>query len=410
MGFSRFIAKRYLFAKKSQQAINIISGISVVGITVCVSAMIIILSAINGLEGLIEKIYSSFDPDIEIVAAEGKTFDSKTISLDKIAKIKGVIAYSETVEEICIVKNDDQWVHAIMKGVDDEFIKMRITDSLVKEGEPILGNEDIPYVIIGDGISERLVLSVKEMLGNNSSIKIYAPVRTRKYKPTAKMFEEKNIAISAILNPVTPEFDYKYILMPKKTVQNLLEYGTHISSIEINIDKNADPIQIKKEIEKLLGNKFKIKTKLEQNELMYKVNQSEKWFAFLMLVFVLALAAFNIMASLTMLIIDKKSDIRILKSMGATSSSIRNIFFLEGFFINLLGGFIGIIIGVGITLLQFHFHFIGMEGTIIDYYPVILNPVDLIYVFVAVIIVGIISTWLPVRFLIKRFASGVGQE
>ncbi len=410
MGFSRFIAKRYLFSKKSQQAINIISGISITGITVCVSAMIIILSAINGLEGLIEKIYSSFDPDIEIIASEGKTFDSKLIPIEKISKIKGVTAYSETVEEICILKNEDQWVHAIMKGVDDEFITMRIDDSLVRDGVANLGTEEIPYVIVGDGISNRLVLNVKNMLGNNSFLKIYAPVRTRKYKPTAKMFEEKNIAISAILHPVNPDLDYKYIILPKKTAQNLLEYGSHITSIEINIDPNTDPIQVKEEIQSLLGNQFKVKTKIEQNELMYKVNQSEKWFAFLILVFVLALAAFNIMASLTMLIIDKKTDIGIMKSMGATSASIRNIFFLEGFFINLLGGVVGIMIGIGVTLVQYHFHLVKMEGTIIDYYPVIFNPYDLIYVIIAIIIIGSISAWLPVRFLIRKYASGFGKE
>lgn len=407
MGFSRFIAKRYLFSKKSQQAINIISGISIVGITVCVSAMIIILSAINGLEGLIEKIYSSFDPDIEIVVNEGKTFDSKLIPMDKISKINGIIAYSECVEEICILKNEDQWVHAVMKGVDDEFIKMRIDDSLVQEGNAVLGDENLPYLIVGDGIANRLVLQVKSMLGNNNSIKIYAPIRTRKYKPNGKMFEEKNIEISSILKPVNPEVDYKYILLPKKTAQNLLEYGSHITSIEINIDPKVDPMQVKNEIQEILGSNYKVKTKIEQNELMYQVNQSEKWFAFLILVFVLALAAFNIMASLTMLIIDKKNDISILKSMGATSSSIRNIFFLEGFFINLLGGLIGIGVGISITLVQFYYHLVPMEGTIIDYYPVIFNPYDLIFVALAVIIIGSISAWLPVRFLIRRFGNKI---
>lgn len=405
MGFSRFIAKRYLFSKKSQQAINIISGISIVGITVCVSAMIIILSAINGLEGLIEKIYSSFDPDIEIVASEGKTFDSKLIPLDKISKIEGVVAYSECVEEICILKNDDQWVHAVIKGVDDEFISMRISDSLVDEGHAILGNEITPYVIIGDGIAGRLNLNVQNMLGGNNSLKVYAPVRTRRYRPNAKMFEEKNIEISAILKPVNPEVDYQYVLLPKKTAQNLLEYGTQITSVELNIDANADPILIKEEIQNILGSKYKVKTKIEQNELMYQVNQSEKWFAFLILVFVLALAAFNIMASLTMLIIDKKNDISIMKSMGATSSSIRNIFFLEGFFINLLGGVVGIVVGITITLVQFNYHLVPMEGTIIDYYPVIFNPYDLIYVTFAVVLIGSISAWLPVRFLIRKYVK-----
>jgi lipoprotein-releasing system permease protein len=209
---------------------------------------------------------------------------------------------------------------------------------------------------------------------------------------------------------VNPEYDYRYIIVRKETAQELMEYGSHISSVELSLKEGSDSETAKDEIQKILGNKYLVKTKAEQNALMYQVNQSEKWFAFSMLVFVLILAAFNIMASLTMLIIDKKNDVMILKSMGATSSDIRNIFFFEGFFINLFGGFLGIIIGVGVTLLQSDFHLVKMEGTIIDYYPVILQWKDLVFVLLALIIIGSISAWLPVRFLVKRYATGVLKQ
>lgn len=406
MGFSGFIARRYLRAKKSQQAINIISWISVTGVTFCVAAMMIILSAINGLEGLVEQIYSAFDPEIRITLAEGKSFDANKISIKKIRKIEGVKYVSETVEEICILKNGDQWVHAVMKGVDKEFITMSMDDSLMIDGKADIGDEDIPYVIAGAGIADRLVLSVEAFEDMRGSLTIYAPVRSRKFTPTSKMFEEQRITLSGIYS-VNPEYDFRYIIVPKKTAQSLMEYDNHITAVELGLEEGTDPVQVKNDIENLLGPDFEVKTKYEQNELMYKVNQSEKWFTFAMLVFVLILAAFNIMASLTMLIIDKKNDVMILKSMGATSQNIRNIFFLEGFFINLFGGILGILIGTGVTFLQMHFHLVKMEGTIIDHYPVVFIWKDLGFVLITILIIGSISAWLPVRFLVRRFAGGM---
>jgi lipoprotein-releasing system permease protein len=402
LSYTRFIARRYLFAKKSQQAINIISGISVVGITFCVAAMIIILSAINGLEGLVEEIYGSFDADIRITSAEGKTFDARTVSKEKLKNISGVEMMSETVEEICILKSGDQWVHAVMKGVDEEYLKMSLNDSLLISGRADLGGENHAYIISGKGVADRLNLYNM----TPGMLKIYAPVRSRKFTPTTRMFEEGFFDVAGIFS-VNPEYDYKYIILRKELAQQMMEYGTHITAIEISLSENADPVQIKNTITELLGSGFQVKTKYEQNELMYQVNQSEKWFAFSMLVFVLVLAAFNIMASLTMLIIDKKNDVMILKSMGATSSDIRNIFFFEGFFINLFGGILGILIGVGVTFLQMKFHLVGMEGTIIDYYPVVFMWKDLIFVLAALLVVGSISAWLPVRFLVKKFAGGM---
>jgi len=409
LGFTRFIARRYLFAKKSQQAINIISWISITGVTFCVAAMIIILSAINGLEGLVERIYGSFDADIKITLVEGKTFDSKNFPLDKLKNITEVEFAGEVVEEICILKKGDNWVHAVLKGVDDGFIKSSLPDSLIVNGQANIGDVNTPRVICGEGIANRLSLELTDALGNSSLLKIYAPVRSRKFTPTAKMFEEQSIFLSGIFS-VNPEYDYRYIITRKETAQSLMEYGTHISAVEINLHPDSDPTVVKEKIKNIVGNDFTVKTKVEQNALMYQVNQSEKWFAFSMLVFVLVLAAFNIMASLTMLIIDKKNDVMILKSMGATSANIRNIFFFEGFFINLFGGFLGILIGVGVTLLQSNFHLVKMEGTIIDYYPVELQVTDLGFVFMALLIVGIISSWLPVRFLVKRYATGVLKQ
>ena len=364
--------------------------------------MIIILSAINGLEGLVEEIYGSFDADIRITSAEGKTFDSRKISKEKLKNISGVEMMSETVEEICILKSGDQWVHAVMKGVDDEYLKMSLNDSLLISGRADLGGENRANIISGKGVADRLNLYNM----TPGMLKIYAPVRSRKFTPTTRMFEEGFFDVSGIFS-VNPEYDYKYIIMKKELAQQMMEYGTHITAIEISLSENADPVQIKSEITELLGSGFEVKTKYEQNELMYQVNQSEKWFAFSMLVFVLVLAAFNIMASLTMLIIDKKNDVMILKSMGATSADIRNIFFFEGFFINLFGGVLGILIGVGVTFLQMKYHLVGMEGTIIDYYPVVFMWKDLIFVLAALLVVGSISAWLPVRFLVKRFAGGM---
>lgn len=380
---------------------NIISWISVTGIALSVAAMIIILSAINGLEGLVNDIFSQFDPDIKITSKEGKTFDSTEFPEEEIKKIPGVVFYSDVVEEICIVKHKEKWIHATLKGVENDFIETSQLKRFVKYGEPVLRDEYDDFCIMGLGIASKLDLQLRQSPGEYSQTTLYVPVRDKKIKLNSNPFNDSTVFVSGLFE-VNPEYDIKYIITTKEIASTLLEYKNDISAVEIALEENADPNKIREEIQKITGEKYEVKTRFQQNELLYSVSQSEKWFTFAMLSFILLLTSFNIVASLTLLVIDKKKDIYTLRSMGADNNLIRRIFFLEGIFINLTGAIIGLLIGLSVCLSQKYFHLVPMNGTIIDHYPVALKAIDFILAFGITLFIGIICSWIPVRYLTRK--------
>jgi len=381
--------------------VNIISWISVSGIALSVAAMIIILSAINGLEGLVNDVFSQFDPDIKITSKEGKTFDGSGFPREEIKKIPGVIFYSDVVEEICIVKHGEKWIHATVKGVEDDFIETSQLKRFVKYGDAVLRDEYDNFCIIGLGIASRLDLQLSQRPGEYARSTLYVPVRNKKIKLNSNPFNDSTVFVSGLFE-VNPEYDIKYIITTKEIASELLEYKNDISAVEIALDDNADPDQLRDEIQKITGDKFEVKTRFQQNELLYSVSQSEKWFTFAMLSFILLLTSFNIVASLTLLVIDKKKDIYTLRSMGADNYLIRRIFFLEGIFINLTGAVIGLIIGLSVCLAQKYFHLVPMNGTIIDHYPVALKAIDFILALGITLAIGTVCSWIPVRYLTRK--------
>lgn len=403
MRTASFIAFRYLFSKKSRNVINVISGISVTGIALSVAAMIIILSAINGLEALIGDVFSRFDPDIRITSTKGKTFRTEGLPIDLIKKTEGVKAVSLSVEEIGIIRHNDLWMHGTLKGVDTAFIDIASLREQTVAGYPEINDGEFFYIMVGGGIGNRLEIYPDPEFGELPRVTLFAPARNKKIKVNSQPFNSRTLAVSGVFS-TNPDYDIKYVLLPRAVLTEMLEYKDEVSSIEISIDEAADEQGIKAALVNILGNNdFAVKTRVEQNDFIYKVSQTEKWFTFAILSFVLLLTSFNIIASLTMLVIEKKKDLFVLKSMGATGSFIRRIFFLEGIYINLLGAIIGMSIGLGTVWAQSNFKLIKMEGAIIDHYPVQLKSADFIAVTLVVLMVGALCSWLPVRHLVERF-------
>lgn len=385
-------------AKKSQNAINIISWISVFSVAIGTFALVVVLSAFNGLEKLVESLFESFDTDVRIELKEGKTFHSNAINYEELAAISGVENYTRVLKEVCGVKYKKQQTIVQIKGVDKSYLTMSKIDSNIVEGRAILRQDNINYAIIGYGISLQLNLHVDTGVEN---VTVYAPKRGRISTLNAmNSVYRKQISPAAIFY-LSPEYDNKYIITSLEFAQDLLDYEDEISSIEILASEGADLEALAEQLILFFGTDFSVKSRLEFNQLLYKTNKTEKWVTFLILVFILMIAAFNILSSLSMLIIDKKKDINTLTHLGANKKLIRSIFFLEGMLINLTGAISGLILGVGICLLQEHVGLIRLEGGIVDYYPVSLNPVELVYIIITVLVIGFLTSWYPVRNLTK---------
>ncbi|MCB0801458.1 MAG: ABC transporter permease [Flavobacteriales bacterium] len=398
MNVSLYIAKRYLISKKKRNAINIISWISVLSIGIGTFALVVVLSAFNGLEGLVESLFESFDSDIRIEAKEGKTFQVTEDQLANIKNIEGVANYTQVLEEVCGVRFKNQQTIATIKGVENQFIEMSNLDSSLIEGSSTLIRNNINFAISGYGIAASLGMYLNSSPDNMT---IYAPKRGKIFSANPLDAVTKKIIAPGGVFYISPDYDEKYILVPLRFAQDLLNYSNEITAIEVKAGPKVDLDDLKQDLTEQLGNQFKISTRYEFNELIYKTNKTEKWVTFLILVFILIIAAFNILSSLSMLIIDKKDDIETLKSIGANNALIRRIFFTEGILINLTGALSGLILGVMVCLLQEHVGLLRLEGGIVEYYPVKLNPVELLYILATVIVIGFLCSWYPVRNLTK---------
>lgn len=408
MNFSFYIAKRYLFARKSRNVINIISAISVVGVSIGTMALIVILSVFNGFDNLVQSLFNSFDPDIKITIKEGKTFSSGAERIQNLKKLKGVLYMSEIIEENALLKYDDRQYIVTVKGVSDEFIKMSGIDSMIIDGEFILKENKNNYAVIGQGVA----LSLAVGLNFITPINIYVPKRTQKASLNPEeAFSRKYIFPSGIF-AIQQDFDSRYIIVPIDFARDLLDYSNEVSAIELKLDPvfNKDKDKIQEEIKKHLGTGYEVKNRFEQQELLYKIMKSEKWAIFLILTFILIIASFNVIGSLTMLIIEKKKDIDTLRSLGTNLSVLRKIFLFEGWMISILGAILGLMTGTIICLIQQHFGLIKIQGSdsfVIDTYPVYMELPDFVYVFVTVLFIGYLAAWYPVRYISRKFLIDV---
>jgi len=395
-----YIAKRYLISKKSHNVINIISWISVSGIAVGTMALIIVLSAFNGLETLVEDLYASFDPDLKITVIEGKTFSEKDFPKDKILNLEEVEFYNSALEEVALIKYNDKQTVATIKGLEESFYAMTGMDSLMIEGEIQHNPEKNNNIIMGWGIADQLSLFISQDI---YQVGVIVPKRGTKKGLTPGSEFNRKTAIATGVFSVNPDFDTKYVIGSLEFVQKLLKHKGKISSVELGLKKGNDWNEVKEKVQQIVGDKYRVQTRYEMNELIFKTNKTEKWITFLILSFILVIASFNIIGSLTMLIIDKQKDVWILKTMGANNSVIRKIFFAEGMLINLLGAFSGMTLGAFICWTQIQFGWLELNGGVVDAYPVELNIMDFINVSIIVIIIGLIASWYPVRILTKKY-------
>ncbi|MCA1757232.1 MAG: ABC transporter permease [Bacteroidales bacterium] len=400
-----YIARRYLFAKKSRNAINIISGISVAGVTTGTMALVIILSVFNGLEEMVKTIFGTFDPDIEITVSEGKVFTPSAAQLEGLKAIPGVEVWSMVLEENALLTYEESQYIATVKGVEESYSHITGLDSVMWDGEFILRSETgRSYAVVGQGVANYLGIGLNFL----SPINIYLPRRTGSASSisTANAFKREYIFPSGIFS-IEQEFDSKYIFVPIDMMRNLLDYTTEVSAIEVKVTSGDYIESVQKSVTDLFGPGFTIKNSYQQHELFYKVMRSERLAIFIILAFILLIASFNIIGSLTMLIIEKKRDIGILQSLGAGNKLIKRIFLIEGWMISLLGAATGMILGVLICWLQQEFGLVKLQGDtlIIDSYPVVVKLNDLLMVMATVLLIGYWAAWYPVRYLSRKYLS-----
>lgn len=392
------IAKRYLFSPKNRSAINIISAIAALGVLIGSLAMIIVLSAFNGLETLVADLYTSVDPDIRISPVKGKTFDLDSAKFAEIAKWPEISASSPTLEETVFLQFEDQQTIVSIRGIDPSYLPNLGLDTHLIDGSFALEYEGIPGAILGYGVADNLNLFVRDA---TERIKVFAAKRDgiKSLNPESKF---KTMAIPAYgIVQLNPEFDYKYVYVPFAFAEELLQYKNQASFIDITLANDKDRDQVKAKLEASLGEKFEVKTRVELNDLLFKTNATEKWVTFFILSFILIVATFNLIGSLTMLIIEKKSDISLLRSIGTTVTDIRKVFLYEGLLITGVGAMAGLGIGVTLVLLQQYVGFFPLEGGLVEYYPMRFSITDLAAVIAVVFAIGLAASFIPVRVLLQ---------
>ena len=392
-----FIAFRYLISKKKHNIINVISGISICGITFGTMALIIVLSVFNGFEALVITMFNSINPDLHISVNEGKTFELDSIQKSAIKKIKGVVYYTEVVEENVLLKYNDKQHIAVIKGVSNDFFKMSKICKLIFNGNCEVKEGDVNYALIGNGVATVLDINTDDYL---NMLSIYVPRKgTRSSTDPTKAFNYRLIQPGGLFS-VEYEYDSKYIITDIAFARDLLSYNKEVTAVEIGIDSGFEIDKVKSEVQKILGNSYTVKNRFEQQEILYKVMKSEKWAVFLILTFILLIAIFNVIGTLTMLVIEKKNDISILWTLGANNKLLKKIFFIEGVFISFSGAVIGLFLGGIICLIQQIYGVITMNSGrtfVVDAYPVKMQFIDFFLVFITVMIIGVIAAYIPIR-------------
>ncbi len=402
MNLPLFIALRYLFSKKKQNIINIISGISVAGIIVGTMALVIVLSVFNGFNGLIETFFSNFDPDLKITASRGKMFSPSENRFEEIQNLPGVLHYAEVIEETALLKYGDQQYPAIVKGVPPNYSDYTSIDTLIIDGIFMLQDDGIDYAVVGQGVAYNLGLGLSFV----DPIRIFVPKKGHQASLNPAQSLNFDYIFPAGVFSLLEEIDSKYMIVPYHFASLLFESENRVSAVELGIDPGVNSKKLQKEIQGILGDSFHVKNKYQQHDMIFRTIKSEKWASYFILVFILIVASFNMLGSLSMLIIDKKEDLFILRSMGADSKLIRKIFLFEGWLISFFGALIGAMLGIFICWLQIRFELVTLPGAgsfVITAYPVKIVLSDIFLILGIVLGIGFIASWYPVRFISDRF-------
>ena len=403
MKLAPFIAKRYLFAKKSHNVINIISAISAIGMAIGTAALIIIMSVYNGFDSLIRSMLSNVEPDLMITPATGKVFAPEGETYDWIYDQPSVKNMCGVLQEQVFINYDGQQGLAKAKGVDWIYEDETPLKDHIRDGEFKLHRGDVPLASVGAGLAYSMGINPRFV----SPIEIYFPSRARRLSMANPISSIESIKVwpSSIFS-VNNEVDAELIILPIEKMRELLEYDDEVSAVEIRLAEGTDGKELKrlqKEISTMLGPDFKVKDRFQQNESLYKMMRYEKAAIYMILIFIIIIIAFNIFGSLSMLIIEKRGDIETLRSLGAQDRLIRRIFVLEGWMISLTGLAAGLVVGTGFALLQQHFGFIKMPGQfIVQAYPVILSWTDILLTVIGVAAIGYIIALLPVAYFYRK--------
>lgn len=399
------IAVRYLFAKKSQNIINVISWISVTGVLVGALGLLVVLSVFNGLHGLIGSLYGSFDPDLKIEATRGKVFETDSIDYASLVSIEGVEHITGVVEDHTLFRFGKRQVPGLIMGVDDQFNQVSGIDSIMVEGEFRLRHNDINEGIVGFVLADQLSLRLNFV----TPLMLYTPERTKRINPARpdQAFKTSYIQPSGIFMVNQIEYDANYTLIHIDQARDILDYSAStVSWLGIKATDPAALEGVKNKISNLLGDAFSVRNREEQHETFFKMMAVERLMAYIILSFILLIAIFNVIGTLSMLIFEKRQSISTLRSMGAQRQLIHRIFLIEGWLISLAGAAAGLLLGAGLIWLQQTFGLVRFQGAgqfIVEAYPVLLRWQDVVTVFFTVSITGFIAAWYPVRVIVRRY-------
>lgn len=402
MNFPFFIARRYVFSKKSTNAINVISAISVVGVAVGTMALVIVLSVFNGFHDLVASFFTNFDPQIELVPTQGKTAPADDPLLDKIRKMPQVSVHTDVLEDQGLAVYGDRQQMVTVMGVDDNFTQLtNISDILYGDGEFTLQAANLFYAIPGIRLAQDMGLGARF----DGYLKLYAPVRrgqiTDLEDPSDGFVVDSLISPGVVFAVNQAKYDRDHIICSIGFARRLFDQDGMLSSLQIRLKPGSDLAAVKKQMREIVGSKYRVLDRFEQQSDTFNIMQIEKVLAYVFLTFILMVACFNIISSLSMLIIDKKGDAATLRNLGATDRQIRSIFLFEGRIISAIGAVVGILLGLLLCWLQQEFGLVHMGDSagsfVVNAYPVSVHYDDVAIVFVTVLLIGWAAAWIPTR-------------
>jgi lipoprotein-releasing system permease protein len=401
-----YIARRYLFSKKKHNAINIISGISVCGVALATLALVCTLSVFNGFQDMVAGFFTAFDPELKITIREGKVFEPQGAAFQEVRSLPEIGVWTETLEENAMVQYKDRQAMAIIKGVEDNFEELTSIDSLLYgAGEFILHDSIVDYGVLGVELISELGTGLQFV----DPLQVYAPkrnVRVNMANPSASFNRDYLFSPGVVFVVNQQKYDARYILTSLSFARNLFNYDTEVSAVELKLKPGADVTAVQRKITRILGDEFVVLDRYEQQADVFRIMEIEKFISYLFLTFILAIACFNVIGSLSMLILDKREDVETLRNLGADDRLIARIFLFEGRLISLFGALSGIVLGLLLCYIQQRFGIISLGGGngnfIVDAYPVSVHVTDVVLIFITVITVGFLSVWYPVHYLTRR--------
>ena len=406
MNLPFYIARRYLFSKKKHNAINIISGISVCGVALATLALVCTLSVFNGFQDMVAGFFTAFDPELKITIREGKVFEPQGAAFQEVRSLPEIGVWTETLEENAMVQYKDRQAMAIIKGVEDNFEELTSIDSLLYgAGEFILHDSIVDYGVLGVELISELGTGLQFV----DPLQVYAPkrnVRVNMANPSASFNRDYLFSPGVVFVVNQQKYDARYILTSLSFARNLFNYDTEVSAVELKLKPGADVTAVQRKIARILGDEFVVLDRYEQQADVFRIMEIEKFISYLFLTFILAIACFNVIGSLSMLILDKREDVETLCNLGADDRLIARIFLFEGRLISLFGALSGIVLGLLLCYIQQRFGIISLGGGngsfIVDAYPVSVHVTDVVLIFITVITVGFLSVWYLVHYLTRR--------